>query len=119
MGKELKRGDIVYIDLGQHPKSSVQSGIRPCLVVSNAQNNRYAKTINVLPFSSKAKNMPVHVMVEPKDVKGHFVKTSECMAEQITTVDKNKIIVKVGHIHEESEVMKKINEAIRLQLALA
>ena len=119
MGKELKRGDIVYIDLGQHPKSSVQSGIRPCLVVSNAKNNRYAKTINVLPFSSKAKKMPVHVLVEPNDVKGHFVKMSECMAEQITTIDKSKIIVKVGHIHEASDVMKRVNEAIRLQLELA
>lgn len=37
--KNIKRGDIIYVDLGQHPKSSVQSGVRPCIVVSNNRNN--------------------------------------------------------------------------------
>lgn len=65
--KQIKRGDIIYVDLGQHPKSSVQSGVRPCVVV---------------------------------------------------TIDRRKVISKVGHIEEESEVMKNINEAMQLQLGL-
>ena len=31
--KQIERGDIVYVDLGQHSNSSIQSGFRPCVVV--------------------------------------------------------------------------------------
>ena len=116
--KQIKRGDIIYVDLGQHPKSSVQSGVRPCIVVSNNKNNRFANVLCVLPFSSKIKEIPVHVIVSPGDVNGFFERKSDCLAEQIVTIDRRKVISKVGHIEEESEVMKSINEAMQLQLGL-
>lgn len=119
MKNNLKRGDIVYVDLGQHPDSSVQSGFRPCIVVSNDMNNKYAKTINVIPFSSKMKKNPVHVVVKQSHVKGFLDRESDCLAEQITTIDKKRIISKIGHIPEESLVMKQINNAMRLQFGLA
>lgn len=61
--KEIMRGDIVYVNLGQHPKSSVQSGVRPCIVVSNDRNNKCSTVVNVCPFSSKQDKrfIPVHV----------------------------------------------------------
>ena len=31
---KIKRGDIIIADLGQH-ETSIQSGIRPCVVMSN------------------------------------------------------------------------------------
>lgn len=114
----VKRGDIVYVDLGQHPKSSVQSGIRPCLVVSNDKNNRFANILCVLPFSSKIKENPVHVRIKPENVKGFCEKESDCLVEQITTIDKRKVIVKVGHISKDAEIMKSINKAICVQLDL-
>ena len=50
--KQIIRGDVIYIDLGQYPKSSVQSGVRPCVVVSNNANNKYAKVLCVCPCLS-------------------------------------------------------------------
>ena len=38
--KQIIRGDVIYVDLGQHPKTSIQSGVRPCVVVSNNKNNK-------------------------------------------------------------------------------
>ena len=114
--KDIKRGDILYIDLGNHVNSSVQSGMRPCIVVSNNVNNRYSTTLCVCPFSGKIKENPVHVKVKPSDVNGYFLKDSDCLAEQITTVDKRQIVSKVGHIPEDSEIMKKINKSVCLQL---
>ena len=35
--RQIMRGDVIYVDLGQHPNSSIQSGIRPCVVISNIQ----------------------------------------------------------------------------------
>lgn len=116
--KDIKRGDILYIDLGQHVNSSVQSGMRPCIVMSNNVNNRYSTTLCVCPFSGKIKENPVHVKVKPSDVKGYFLKDSDCLAEQITTVDKRQIVSKVGHIPEDSEVMIAINKAVCIQLEI-
>lgn len=116
--KDIKRGDILYIDLGQHVNSSVQSGMRPCIVMSNNVNNRYSTTLCVCPFSGKIKENPVHVKVKPSDVKGYFLKDSDCLAEQITTVDKRQIVSKVGHIPEDSEVMRAINKAVCIQLEI-
>ena len=99
--KQIIRGDVIYIDLGQHPKSSIQSGVRPCVVVSNDTNNKYAKVLCVCPCTSNiSKNyIPTQVVIEP-----------------ITVVSKNKVISKVGHIPEDSDVMEQINNAIARQL---
>ena len=116
--KDIKRGDILYIDLGHHANSSVQSGLRPCIVMSNNVNNKYSTTLCVCPFSGKIKENPVHVKVKPSDVKGYFLKDSDCLAEQITTVDKRQIVSKVGHIPEDSEVMRAINKALCMHLEI-
>lgn len=118
--KQIVRGDVIYVDLGQHPKSSVQSGMRPCVVVSNNKNNQYAKVLSVCPCTARIskKYVPTHVRIEPEDVRGYFEKTSILLAEQIATVDKRKIISKVGHIPEGSVTMLQIEEAVQLQLGL-
>ncbi len=116
--KNIKRGDIIYVDLGQHPKSSVQSGVRPCIVVSNNKNNWFANVLNVLPFSAQLKDNPVHVRIRPNDVNGYCEKESDCLTEQIVTIDKSKVIIKAGHIPKDTEVMKSINKAICVQLDL-
>ena len=115
--KQLLRGDIIYVDLGQHVHSSVQSGLRPCLVVSSYPTSTVA---NVCPFTTKMgkRHIPVHVRVEPADVQGYLEKPSLLLAEQITTIDKNRVISKIGHIPEDSEVMERIDAAIMRQLCL-
>lgn len=117
--KEIKRGDIVYVDLGQHGKSSIQSGMRPCIVLSNNKSNRYSTNLCVCPFSGKLKDNPVHVKVKPSDVNGYFLKESDCLAEQIVTIDKKQVVSKVGHIPEDSEIMQAINKAVCLQLGIS
>ncbi len=119
--KQIVRGDVIYVDLGQHPKSSVQSGMRPCVVVSNNRNNQYAKVLSVCPCTARIskKHVPTHVRIEPEEVRGYFEKTSVLLAEQIVTVDKRKVISKTGHIPEDSKIMEKIDAAVRLQLGFA
>lgn len=115
--KQLMRGDVVYVDLGQYVHSSVQSGMRPCLVISSYPSSAVA---NGCPFTAKLdkKYIPVHVKVNPTDVRGHLEKTSLLLVEQITTIDKRKIVSKVGHIQEESEIMERVDAAIARQLRL-
>ena len=116
--KDIKRGDVIYVELGQHANSSIQSGMRPCVVLSNNVNNRYSPNLCVCPFSGKLKDNPVHVKVKPSDVQGYFLKESDCLAEQIVTIDKKQVVSKVGHIPEDSEIMQKINRAVCVQLGI-
>ena len=62
---EIKRGDIIIVDLGQH-ETSVQSGIRPCVVMSNDMANRHSPVITVVPLTSKIRKkqyLPTHVFL--------------------------------------------------------
>ena len=108
--RQIMRGDVIYVDLGQHPHSSIQSGIRPCVVISNNQNNKYSKIISVCPCTGRVtkKKVITHILVTTKDV----------LIEQITVVEKKQIISKVGHIPRNSEVMKKVNCLIKKQLGV-
>lgn len=104
----IRRGDIIYVDLGQHPKSSVQSGVRPCVVVNSY---KYSPVANVCPLTSKIGKKPLwfHVTIKKEDVKGSLEKTSLILPEQITTIAKNKVICKAGCVKEDSSVMEELD----------
>lgn len=114
----VRRGDIIYVNLGQHKGSAVASGIRPCFVLSNDKSSWFSKTLCVCPITTKFKNNPVHVKVVPEDVIGFLEKESEILPEQVITIDKRNVMSKVGHFPKDSEVMKKINYAVCLQFGL-
>lgn len=119
MMKEIKRGDIVYVDLGQHPHSAVMSGTRPCVVVSNNKGNRCANVLNVCPMSGKIpkKYNPVHVEIGQEDVSGYLAKRSVIYTEQAVPIDKRKVISKTGHVSN-GEVLAGIDKALALQFGL-
>lgn len=117
--KEIKRGDIVYVDLGQHPHSAVMSGTRPCVVVSNDKGNRCSNVLNVCPLGGKVpkKQNPVHVEISREDVNGYLAKRSVIYAEQAVSVDKRKVISKTGHVSN-GGVLEQIDNALALQFGL-
>ena len=117
--KEIKRGDIVYVDLGQHPHSAVMSGTRPCVVVSNNKGNRCSNVLSVCPLGGKVpkKQNPVHVEIGQDDVNGYLAKRSVIYAEQAVPIDKRKVISKTGHVSNRG-VLEKIDNALVLQFGL-
>ena len=48
----IRRGDILWADLGMFPTSSVQGGVRPVIVISNNKANTYSSVITVVPLTS-------------------------------------------------------------------
>lgn len=95
--KELNKGDIIYIELENYGNGSVQSGFRPCVVVGTHPTCPVAI---VAPMTSKRKNayVPVHVELTQEDVSGYLRKDSTILIEQLTTINRRKIISKVGRI---------------------
>lgn len=109
---EIKRGDIFYVDLPKNRKN-IQSGIRPCVVVSNDKANTYAPVIHVIPLTTKTKRMlPTHVFLNNK----YLPETSVAMAEQELLVNKDQLLEKLGSCSRD-ELMK-INKAILVQNGL-
>ena len=49
----IRRGDILWADLGMFQTTSVQGGVRPVIVVSNNKANTYSSVITVVPLTSR------------------------------------------------------------------
>ena len=114
---KIHRGDIVYAMLYGAAGSSVQKGERPCLVLSNNKSNQFSNILNVYPLTKKLKHNPVHVVVTPEDVSGYLACESDFLGEQPTTISRSQVTSKVGHIDENSDLMKELEEAIAKQFA--
>lgn len=104
----IKRGSICFYDF--RGTGSVQKGYRPCLVVSNNKANHFSKIITVLPITSKPKhNLPTHMRIS-------LEVESIVLAEQITTVEKDKLELSDYYLSEEQ--MKEVDRCMRIQLAI-
>lgn len=86
----------------------MQSGIRPCVVVSNNYGNTYSNIYIVVPLTTKHKTaIPTHVEIEVN---------SYALCEQVTTVSEQQILRKKGFVNE--FIMEKINKALMIAIGL-
>lgn len=111
----VKRGDLFYADLSP-VIGSEQGGVRPVLVVQNDVGNKYSPTIIVAAVTSqinKAK-LPTHIEIEA--FKYGLTKDSVVLLEQIRTIDKKRLKEKIGHFDD--DIMKTVDEALRISLDL-
>ena len=67
---------------------------RPCLVISPNEMNRYISTIIIAPMTTKGRPYPTRV---PCQFQG---KDGQIILDQIRTIDKKRLVRKLGFIHE-------------------
>lgn len=109
-------GDIVFCDFGDGCGSE-QKGIRPALVIQNDKGNQCSSTVIVACITSADKRyLPTHVIVSPEQ--SGLKKDSTIMFEQIRTIDKSRIISKVGKVNAD-ELIKKVKKALTISLNIA
>jgi len=111
---EIQRGDIFLGNLNP-TIGSEQGGIRPLLIIQNDLGNKYSTTTIVSPLTSNMlkKEYPTNVFV------GSFAglkKDSIILLNQIKTVDKKRIIKKIGSL--DNFTMNKVDNAIKISLGL-
>ena len=113
--KAPKRGEIYLIDLNP-VKGSEQGKTRPCLIVQNNLGNKYSPTTIILPITTKIpkKKYPTDIFI-PKEV-SNLNHNSVALANQIRTVDKSRLIKKLGKIP--IRIVQQVNYAIMVSLAL-
>lgn len=111
---EIKYGDICYVDFGDNNVGSEQNGVRPAIIIQNDKGNEFAPTTIVASITSQGKKlMPTHVVVYPEQ--SGLKKTSTIMFEQIRTIDKTRIVNKVGHI-DTNFLVEKIKKSLTISL---
>jgi mRNA interferase MazF len=92
------RFDVLLISLDPSKGSEIKK-TRPCVVVSPNEMNKYIKTIIVAPMTSKIKNYPTRIPVIFDDKEGSIV------LDQIRTIDKSRIIKKLGAIDNKTIIL--------------
>ena len=91
---KIKKYDIILVNLNP-TCGSEQKGIRPCLVVQNNEANKYSKTTTICIISSIVKKYPHTLIIQPSDCNG-LLQISRIDLLQIRTIDKSRIIRKLG-----------------------
>lgn len=111
----VQRGDIYFADLNP-TVGSEQAGQKPVLIIQNNIGNTYSPTVIVAVIQSKAtrNNLPTHVEVEYTEF--GKLKSAVVALEQIRTLDKSRLIQKIGII--DSISLERVNEAIRVSLSI-
>lgn len=115
--KNLERGHIVMVDFGE-AKGSIQSGLRPALIVSNNKANHFSPVVICVPLTSKIgkKPLPTHALIQPCQEDNNLIKTSVALCEQIITVTKDSIRCITGKLS--CNDCERINECVRVSLSL-
>lgn len=110
----IKKGDIVLVNLNGS-NGSVQSGIRPCVVVQNNIGNIHSPTTVVVPMTSKVdkRNIPTHVFISKQIGLTH---NSIALCEQIITINKTDIIKIITELDEQH--LSKVEDALCIQMNL-
>ncbi|MFA6866673.1 MAG: type II toxin-antitoxin system PemK/MazF family toxin [Clostridia bacterium] len=108
----IKRGELYYADLSP-VIGSEQGGIRPILIVQNDIGNKYSPTIIAAAITSKMNKakLPTHIEI---DTTCGLPKDSVILTEQLRTLDKQRLIDKIGDI--DPTCMDKVNNALMISL---
>ena len=108
---EYQRGEIYYVNPSYTETGGEMWAGRPAVIVSNDQNNRHAKTVEVCYMTTRPKSdLPTHVNIHATG------RMSTVLCEQITTVDKTRL--QDGGMKCNSKEMAQIDEALRVSLGL-
>ena len=114
---EIRRGDIVYVDL-RGAEGGEKQGVRPCVVVQNDTGNTYSPLTIVAPITDQRqmKHLPVQVPVSAADL-GDWAKDSVIECGHLRTIDRDaRIREVVGHLPD--HVMQAIDKAIRISVGV-
>lgn len=110
----IKRGMIFYADLGIS-EDSVQAGLRPVIIAGNNLQGKYGPIITVIPITSKVSKKRLMTQTLLINEIG-LNRESMAMAEQITTISKDKLVSYIGRLRKET--MEEIDRTIDAALAL-
>lgn len=112
--EKIYRGDLFFANLNP-VKGSEQGGKRPVVILQNDVGNKFSPTVIVAAITSrtrKKESMPTHVPLDNAALE----KDSQVLLEQIRTLDKTRLIKKVGKLTQDE--MRAIDNSLEISLSL-
>lgn len=108
-----KRGEIWLVNFNPG-RGSEQKGIRPALIIQNDTGNHYASTTIIAAITTTIKIYPVTVFLPGKNV--GLSKDSMVNLAQILTIDKMRLLKKLGKLSE--KLASRVEVALKISLDL-
>jgi mRNA interferase MazF len=93
----VNRFDVYLINLDPTVGSEIQK-TRPCLIISPDEMNKHIRAVIVAPMTTAGKDYPTWIQCKFKRKKGQIV------LDQIRTIDKTRLIKKLGTIDPNSQI---------------
>lgn len=102
MGMVVNQNDVCLINLDPTIGYEIQK-TRPCLILSPDEMNSSIKTVIIAPMTTKSHQYPTRVSVKFQGKRGWIV------LDQLRTVDKSRLVKKLGKIKKkEIEAVKSV-----------
>ena len=111
---QILKGEIYWANLSPTVGSEIAK-TRPVLIVSNDINNQFAATVSILPITSTTTKIYPFEVFLPKG-EGNLTNDSKAKANQIRTIDKQRIGNKIGRIGESK--LNEIENAVLIHLGI-
>ena len=91
MAVVIRRFDVFLVNLDPTVGSEIKK-TRPCVVISPPEMNKHLRTVIVAPMTTKGLEYPTRVSLKFKG------KTGQIVLDQLRTIDKARLIRKLGTI---------------------
>jgi mRNA interferase MazF len=91
-----KRFDVFLVNLDPTIGNEIQK-TRPCVIVSPDEMNRNISTVIIAPMTTKGREYPTRVICQFQNKDGQIV------LDQIRTVDKSRLVKKIGQISQDEQ----------------
>ncbi len=101
---DLNQYEIILVNLDPTIGSEIKK-TRPCVIISPDEINRNLRTITIAPMTTKSRKYPTRIKIKHNNQIGWVV------IDQIRTIDKERIIKKLGVLSEKE--IKSCKEVIR------
>ncbi len=98
MGMVVNRFDVFLVNLDPTVGNEIKK-TRPCVVISPDEMNRYITTAIVAPMTTKGKPYPTRMACRFEGKDGQIV------LDQICTVDKARLVKRLGQISPSEQSM--------------
>ncbi len=95
---EINQYQIILVNLDPTLGSEIKK-IRPCVVISPNEMNKFLNTVVIAPMTTSSKNYPTRIEIK------HDNKIGWIVLDQIRTIDKQRIIRDLGRLTK-SEINK-------------
>ena len=115
MPSKIKRGEIYWVDWTPG-RGSEQTGQRPALIIQNDTGNEYGHTTIVAACSTVPKKRYPFIVFITRSESG-LPKDSSVDLAMIMTIEKSRLVDKVGELNEAK--MAEVDIAIKNSLSLS